>query len=149
VKVFFTQDVNERQINAVNAQLEFHHPDDTRIRGCHHVLLTDGVSDDGVAPGTVVIHPGWLDRSPCGTGTSARLACLAADGKLAPGETWRQASIIGSLFEGTYETLGNRIIPTITGTAYVTAQCKLVISPVDPYTYGIRSSGSSSPGFRA
>ena len=67
-----------------------------------------------------VLCPGKAyDRSPCGTGTSAKLACLAADGKLQPGQIWRQASVIGSEFEGSYETLGECIVPTIRGRAYI------------------------------
>jgi 4-hydroxyproline epimerase len=88
-----------------------------------------------------VLCPGKAyDRSPCGTGTSAKLACLAADGKLAPGEVWRQESVTGSVFEGTYEPAGDgRIIPTITGTAFVTAEATLLVDPADPLKDGIRS----------
>lgn len=87
-----------------------------------------------------VLCPGKAyDRSPCGTGTSAKLACLAADGKLAPGEVWRQESVTGSVFEGTYEPAGDgRIIPTITGTAFVTAEATLLVDPADPLKDGIR-----------
>lgn len=85
-----------------------------------------------------VLCPGAAyDRSPCGTGTSAKLACLAADGKLAPGEIWRQESIIGSVFEGEYAATENGIIPTITGTAYVTAEGTLLLDPADPFQLGI------------
>jgi len=80
------------------------------------------------------------DRSPCGTGTSAKLACLAADGVLAPGEVYRQESVIGSLFHGSYEvSQGNQIIPTIRGAAYVTAEATLILQPDDPFRMGIRS----------
>src|SRR5207302_9033988 len=74
-----------------------------------------------------VLCPGKAyDRSPCGTGTSAKLACLAADGKLRPGEVWRQEGILGSGFEGRYESGSDgRIVPTITGTAFVTAEATL------------------------
>ena len=87
-----------------------------------------------------VLCPGKAyDRSPCGTGTSAKLACLAADGKLAPGEVWRQESVTGSVFEGTYEAAGDgRIIPTVTGTAFVTAETTLLVDPNDPLKDGIR-----------
>ncbi|CAE6964534.1 MAG: 4-hydroxyproline epimerase [Pseudomonadota bacterium] len=86
-----------------------------------------------------VLCPGKAyDRSPCGTGTSAKLACLAADGKLQPGTTWRQASVIGSQFEGRYETAeGGRIIPTIRGRANVSAEATLLIEDDDPFAWGI------------
>ena len=94
-----------------------------------------------------VLCPGKAyDRSPCGTGTSAKLACLAADGKLQPGQIWRQASVIGSQFEGAYETLdqstgesaGPSIIPTIRGRAYISAEATLILQSDDPFAWGIR-----------
>ncbi len=85
----------------------------------------------------VLCPGGEYDRSPCGTGTSAKLACLAADGKLAPGAVWRQESIIGSVFEGSYETTNSGIIPTITGQAFVTAESTLILYPEDPFRFGI------------
>ena len=85
----------------------------------------------------VLCPGGEYDRSPCGTGTSAKLACLAADGKLAPGEVWHQESILGSVFEGTYEATENGIIPTITGQAFITAETTLLLDPADPFKYGI------------
>jgi 4-hydroxyproline epimerase len=87
-----------------------------------------------------VLCPGKAyDRSPCGTGTSAKLACLAADGKLQPGQLWRQASVIGSQFEGSYEHAeGGRIIPTIRGRAHISAEATLLIEADDPFAWGIR-----------
>lgn len=86
-----------------------------------------------------VLCPGKAyDRSPCGTGTSAKLACLAADGKLQPGQVWRQASVIGSEFEGSYEQAGERIIPTIRGRAFISAETSLIIEADDPFAWGIR-----------
>ena len=86
-----------------------------------------------------VLCPGKAyDRSPCGTGTSAKLACLAADGKLKPGEVWKQESIVGSQFEGRFEWEGERVRPSITGRAYVNADCVLVFDPEDPFCWGIR-----------
>jgi len=86
-----------------------------------------------------VLCPGKAyDRSPCGTGTSAKLACLAADGKLQPGQIWRQASVIGSEFEGSYEILGECIVPTIRGRAYISAEATLLIDQDDPFAWGIR-----------
>lgn len=87
----------------------------------------------------VLCPGGEYDRSPCGTGTSAKLACLAADGHLLPGEIWRQASIVGSLFEGTYRPAENGIRPTITGRAYVTAEIRFVLGEDDPFRHGIVS----------
>ncbi|MCY1346138.1 4-hydroxyproline 2-epimerase [compost metagenome] len=85
-----------------------------------------------------VMCPGKAyDRSPCGTGTSAKLACLAADGKLAAGEAWVQAGITGSQFEGRYEWDGERIRPFITGRAYMTADATLLIDEQDPFAWGI------------
>jgi 4-hydroxyproline epimerase len=87
-----------------------------------------------------VLCPGnAYDRSPCGTGTSAKLACLYADGKLQAGEIWKQESIVGSVFEGCVEADGNRVIPTITGEAFVTADAQLIIDPRDPFRHGIQS----------
>jgi 4-hydroxyproline epimerase len=85
----------------------------------------------------VLCPGGEYDRSPCGTGTSAKLACLAADGKLAPGEVWRQESIFGSVFEGSYEQADTGIIPTITGEAFITAETTLLLDPADPFQFGI------------
>ncbi|WP_085656466.1 4-hydroxyproline epimerase [Pseudomonas sp. B11(2017)] len=85
-----------------------------------------------------VMCPGKAyDRSPCGTGTSAKLACLAADGKLAPGQRWVQASVTGSRFEGRYEWEGERIRPAITGRAHMTADSTLLIDETDPFAWGI------------
>jgi 4-hydroxyproline epimerase len=85
----------------------------------------------------VLCPGGEYDRSPCGTGTSAKLACLAADGKIAPGERWRQESILGSVFEGSYENCDGGIIPTITGAAFITAETTLIVDPADPFQFGI------------
>lgn len=86
-----------------------------------------------------VLCPGKAyDRSPCGTGTSAKLACLYADGKLKPGEVWRQESIIGSVFGAHLRPDGDRIIPTISGNAYITAESTLILDERDPFRNGIR-----------
>ena len=82
------------------------------------------------------------DRSPCGTGTSAKLACLAADGKLQPGETWIQESIIGSRFTGKFQWLdraSGKVAPVITGRAYVNAEMTQLLDDQDPFCWGIRS----------
>ena len=87
-----------------------------------------------------VLCPGKAyDRSPCGTGTSAKVACLVADGKLKPGQTWRQESIIGSLFEASARIDDQgRIFPRIKGQAYVNAESTILINSADPYRFGIR-----------
>ncbi|MCE9565393.1 MAG: proline racemase family protein [Planctomycetes bacterium] len=88
-----------------------------------------------------VLCPGKAyDRSPCGTGTSAKLACLFADGKLKTGDIWRQESVTGSVFEGTVEATDKScvVIPSITGTAFVTAEAVLLADPTDPLRDGIR-----------
>ncbi len=86
-----------------------------------------------------VLCPGnAYDRSPCGTGTSAKLACLYADGKLKPGDVWVQESVCGSYFEGRIAVQNGHVLPSITGTAYVNAEAEMVFDPNDPLCYGIR-----------
>lgn len=88
----------------------------------------------------VLCPSGQYDRSPCGTGTSAKLACLAADGLLQPGETWRQESIIGSVFECSYQAAEDgKIIPTLSGQAHVSGEATLLLDPNDPFCTGIKS----------
>lgn len=85
-----------------------------------------------------VLCPGKAyDRSPCGTGTSAKLACLYADGKLKVGQTWKQQSVVGSIFEGSVQVDGNKIIPTITGEAWVMAEGVILVDERDPFGMGI------------
>lgn len=106
-----------------------------------HVELV-GPGDPGAHARNFVLCPGLAyDRSPCGTGTSAKIACLAADGKLAPGEPWVQESILGTRFVGSYEweTPGKSVIPTISGTAHVTAEATLLLDQRDPFRWGIRA----------
>jgi 4-hydroxyproline epimerase len=87
-----------------------------------------------------VLCPGKAyDRSPCGTGTSAKLACLYEDKKLREGEIWRQESIVGGLFEGQVEVHGGNVYPLIRGRAYVNAEVKLVLDARDPFCWGIRA----------
>ena len=85
-----------------------------------------------------VLCPGKAyDRSPCGTGTSAKMACLVAAGKLAPGEAWRQEGILGTVFEGRVRIDNGAIIPSISGSAYVTAENTLLFDREDPFRNGI------------
>lgn len=85
-----------------------------------------------------VLCPGKAyDRSPCGTGTSAKLACLYGDGILRVGQTWKQQSIVGSIFEGSVQVDGDKIIPTITGEAWVTAEGVILVDERDPFGKGI------------
>jgi 4-hydroxyproline epimerase len=118
--------------------------DDQKITGSDggridHVELFGKPSDPTKADSrSFVLCPGGeYDRSPCGTGASAKLACLAADNRLAPGDVWRQESIVGSVFEGTYRNVVDGIVPTIRGRAYVTARTSCVISDDDPFRSGI------------
>lgn len=105
---------------------------------------TDTGTDTGAQADSrnFVLCPGRAyDRSPCGTGTSAKLACLAADGKLAPGVLWRQQSITGSIFTASYQTHpehADQVLPCIRGQAYVTARTQLLLDPQDPLVWGIR-----------
>jgi 4-hydroxyproline epimerase len=106
-----------------------------------HIELVGAPHDPQTAHArNFVLCPGGeYDRSPCGTGTSAKLACLAATGCLKPGETWRQESVTGSVFEGSYQPAGEGVIPTIKGRAYVNAELQIILQPDDPLRYGIRS----------
>ena len=105
-----------------------------------HVEVFGPPTRPGSHSRSFVLCPGGAyDRSPCGTGTSAKLACLYEDGKLHPDQVWRQESIIGSVFEGSVEVVDDTVIPIITGAAYVTAEARLLLDPADPYRWGIRS----------
>jgi 4-hydroxyproline epimerase len=108
-----------------------------------HVELFVAAPAPGIDSRNFVLCPGKAyDRSPCGTGTSAKLACLAADGKLAPGQIWRQEGILGTCFEASYRTLNGspqQVIPSITGSAFITSESKLILHPDDPFSAGIPS----------
>jgi 4-hydroxyproline epimerase len=108
-----------------------------------HVELFGAPTMSGAHSRNFVQCPGKAyDRSPCGTGTSAKLACLAADGKLAEGAGWVQESIIGSKFSGKFrwvERDAGKVLPTITGTAYVNAESTQLLDNKDPFCWGIRS----------
>ncbi len=104
-----------------------------------HIELFGPSEIAGVDSKNFVLCPGGAyDRSPCGTGTSAKLACLFADGKLAEGQVWRQESIVGSVFEGTVSVIDNEIHPHIKGSAFITAEAELILDMRDPFCMGIR-----------
>lgn len=126
-------DLTWRIRQAVNEQ-GFHEVD--------HVELFGAPKNAVARSRNFVLCPGKAyDRSPCGTGTSAKLACLAADGKLHEGETWMQESVIGSLFKGSFRWVDRAkgiVIPTITGNASVNAEATLLLDDSDPFCWGIR-----------
>jgi proline racemase len=125
-KVEKLTDVSWRIRQALNAQ---GHPD------IDHVELMSGNRNFVLCPGKA------YDRSPCGTGTSAKLACMAADGKLAEGEPWVQESVVGSTFTASYRWLdraSGKVTPVIRGRAYVNAESTLLFDERDPFCWGIR-----------
>ena len=102
-----------------------------------HIELSGPAVAEGNQSRNFVLCPGGAyDRSPCGTGTSAKVACLYEDGKLAEGEIWRQESVVGSVFEASVRVSGGRIIPTFQGSAHITAEARLVLDPADPFVAG-------------
>jgi 4-hydroxyproline epimerase len=114
----------------------------------HIELFGPPKNPDNNSRNFVLCPGGAYDRSPCGTGTSAKLACLAAEGKLPPGKIWKQESIVGSCFEGSYELALDHqrdprassdpiVVPAITGSAYVCAEAKLIFHPDDPFCAGL------------
>jgi 4-hydroxyproline epimerase len=106
-------------------------------------------SKTGADSRNFVLCPGKAyDRSPCGTGTSAKLACLAADGKLAEHALWRQESIIGSVFEASYRYQDGQVMPSIRGKAWVSAQAQLIFNEDDPFAWGIHAPGPADPASR-
>ena len=132
-------DVASRIRQAIN---ESGHPE------VDHVELFGPPSSAAGHSRNFVLCPGHAyDRSPCGTGTSAKLACLAADGKLVAGQSWIQESILGTTFVGTFDwadRAAGHIVPTITGTAFVNAESRLLFDERDPFVWGLRN--ESSPG---
>jgi len=105
-----------------------------------HIELFGPPSSPEVADSrNFVLCPGKAyDRSPCGTGTSAKMACLHADGKLAEGQVWRQESIVGSVFEGRVEIRDGQVMPFITGSAFINSEAHLILDEADPFCWGIR-----------
>ncbi|WP_327091821.1 proline racemase family protein [Nonomuraea sp. NBC_01738] len=126
---------------AIDATDEPVHPDDDRIRGCHHVYFKAPGSTAAHSRHAMAIYPGWFDRSPCGTGTSARVAQLHARGELEIGAELVNESFIGTRFIGRAleeTTVGGRpaIIPSITGRAWVTGTAQYFLDPRDPFPEG-------------
>ena len=107
-----------------------------------HIEVFGPASKPDLHSRSFVLCPGLAyDRSPCGTGTSAKLACLAADGKLQPGEVWRQESVIGTVFEASFtvdEHSRDGVLPHIAGAAYVTDEATMIFDDADPLCWGIR-----------
>jgi proline racemase len=128
-------------MGAINEQDEPVHPLDDGFRGCHHVQFTAPGSDAGHSRHAMAIHPGWFDRSPCGTGTSARMAQLHARGELTLETDFVNESFIGTRFVGRLieetEVAGlPAVVPTITGRAWVTGTAQYFLDPRDPFPEG-------------
>jgi proline racemase len=128
-------------IAAIDAADRPVHPDDARIAGCAHVVFHAPGRDGADARAATSIHPGWLDRSPCGTGTSARLAQLHGRGQLATGAAFVNESVIGTRFTGRVveeTTVAGRpaIVPEITGRAWITGMGQYLLDPGDPFPAG-------------
>jgi proline racemase len=128
-------------IAAIDAADRPVHPDDARIAGCAHVVFHAPGRDGADARTATSIHPGWLDRSPCGTGTSARLAQLHGRGQLATGAAFVNESVIGTRFTGRVveeTTVAGRpaIVPEITGRAWITGMGQYLLDPGDPFPAG-------------
>ncbi len=105
-----------------------------------HIELFGPPRAAGADARNFVLCPGKAyDRSPCGTGTSAKLACLAAEGRLAEGRPWVQEGILGTSFSGSFRREGEGVIPTITGAAFVTAESTLLLDERDPFCWGIQA----------
>lgn len=128
-------------MDAINQADEPVHPEREDIRGCHHVYLAAPGSDATSSRHAMAIHPGWFDRSPCGTGTSARMAQFHAKGELALDTDFVNESFIGSRFIGRLvgtTTVGGyeAVVPTVTGRAWVTGTAQYMLDPTDPYPEG-------------
>ncbi|HZZ80499.1 MAG TPA: proline racemase family protein [Gemmataceae bacterium] len=103
-----------------------------------HIELFGPPRDPAANSRNFVLCPGKAyDRSPCGTGTSAKIACLIADSKLQPGQCWRQESIVGTCFDAWGTLQGDHVLPSIRGTAHVTAEATLLVEDNDPFRWGI------------
>jgi proline racemase len=128
-------------MGAINASAPPVHPLDAAIRGCKHVVFHAPGQNGADARNATAIHPGWLDRSPCGTGTSARMAALHARGQLAVGHEFVNESIIGSRFTGRLleeVCLGATpaVVPEVSGRAWITGMAQYLLDPTDPFPAG-------------
>ena len=128
-------------MDAINEQDRPEHPERPDISGCHHVYLEAPGSTARYSRHAMAIWPGWFDRSPCGTGTSARIAQLHARGELAVGDRFVNESFIGSQFVGTIAettTVGGlpAVIPRVTGRAWITGMGQYILDPTDPFPAG-------------
>jgi proline racemase len=128
-------------IRAINATAAPVHPVDEAIRGCKHVVFFAPGQNGAHARNATAIHPGWLDRSPCGTGTSARMAALHARGELALGQEFVNESIIGSRFTGRLLEEVNvgsvpAVVPEVSGRAWITGMAQYLLDPTDPFPAG-------------
>ncbi len=128
-------------MEAINASDEPIHPTQPEIRGCHHVQVIAPGSDAQHSRHAMAIYPGWFDRSPCGTGTSARMAQLHARGELPLDTDFINESFIGTTFTGRLiesTTVGDvaAVVPTITGRAWVTGTAQYFLAPDDPFPAG-------------
>ncbi|MFE4666093.1 proline racemase family protein [Streptomyces sp. NPDC056716] len=128
-------------MDAINGEDEPHHPEDPSIRGVHHVQLVAPGSTARHSRHAMAIHPGWFDRSPCGTGTSARMAQLHARGELPLHTEFVNESFIGTRFTGrllgTTEVAGRpAVLPSITGRAWITGTAQYLLDPDDPFPAG-------------
>ncbi|MFE5327612.1 proline racemase family protein [Embleya sp. NPDC056575] len=128
---------------AINEQARPVHPEQPEFAGCHHVQFLAPGSDAALSRNAMAIHPGWFDRSPCGTGTSARIAQLAARGELTVGQAFVNESFIGTRFRGRIVAeaeVGGRpaVVPEITGRAWITATAQYLLDPEDPFPAGFR-----------
>jgi 4-hydroxyproline epimerase len=103
----------------------------------HVELFGESESKDADSRNFVLCPGNAYDRSPCGTGTSAKMACLYADGHLASGEVWRQEGILGTYFDGSVAVKGGQVIPSITGEAFITGEARLFFEEKDPFRWGI------------
>ncbi len=126
---------------AINDTAEPVHPEDPAIRGCHHVYFVASGSDARQSRHAMAIYPGWFDRSPCGTGTSARMAQLHARGELALDTDFVNESFLGTRFIGrlvSETTVAGRaaVVPMITGRAWITGTAQYMLDPTDPFPEG-------------
>jgi proline racemase len=128
-------------MGAVNEQLNFSHPEQPDIDQCHHVVLSEPATTTSAARAAVAIHPGWLDRSPCGTGTSARMAQMYARNELSLDEDFAHESTIGTRFVGRLVERArvggyDAVVPTVRGRAWLTGIATYLLDPDDPFPAG-------------